>query len=659
MERTGPWAWFFLLYAVWGFCTLDDFGVHLDEITQRTIGMENNRFLSGRVGFEKVEQHKFFGPVWESVSYLAEQVVFTQPMRVKLLLRRALLWSFFIFGLWRLYLMGLRNAGWGMVKLIGLSSMVDFGLLYGTQKSRLRWGAMLPVLMVALWPRMFAEAHYNTKDALFFVLVLLVVDGLDKVWGGRIEIQASGDINSSQQSEEDAPRSKKGVDWGWMGVMGLLGVATTIRMGGVFVLGWAMLWPLLQGLNNRKAAEKSSTAVNAYSGFTLLSKNDWVWWISGWVAFAIGYIGSYPYLWFTGWDGFLEVIGFTFHNPWPNGALFFGSMEPSRWYLLGWMVTTLSGLILLPLILGGLFAIWRYIKEGFAWKWSTVNFLLILLLSYIVFVFVKMPVMYDAWRHSLFLLLPVVVISARCWVSIYEKLTPHIKWLELWVFVSAFTLVGSVIGIFCPDLFAFLAQQDDQAHNKTELYLESGQTHFNGLGQKLIKRYPMQIDYWQQTNYQALQWVGAQLPQDGSALVIGRGESLMLNTMLLPSSMQTRIHCTTPEFLDSSFTLETMNAIWPEVDAQLKLEKVSSLPIGQASEMQIPPIKKVYWIDFGDHLQQNVKGDGTPTNLNGNINMIGSSKSTQQKSIPSVKSWKLVQSFYRESLPLVNVYEGL
>ena len=45
--------------------TLDDFGVHLDEMTQRTIGMENNRFLSGRVGFDKVEEHKYFGPIWE------------------------------------------------------------------------------------------------------------------------------------------------------------------------------------------------------------------------------------------------------------------------------------------------------------------------------------------------------------------------------------------------------------------------------------------------------------------------------------------------------------------------------------------------------------------------------------------------------------------
>ena len=581
LERTGPWVWFFLFYAIWGFFTLDDYGVHLDEITQRTIGMENNRCLSGRVGFDKVEQHKFFGPIWESVSYLAEQVVFTEPMRVKLLLRRALLWSFFVFGLWRLYLLGLRNNGWGMVR-------------------QLRWGAMLPVLMVALWPRMFAEAHYNTKDALFFVLVLLVVDGLDNVWR----------------------REKKQWDWGWMGVMGLLGVATTIRMGGVFVLGWAILWPLLRCFMEKKVL-------------------DWDlirWMIWGGLAFVAGYVGSYPYLWFTGLSGIQEVIGFAFNNPWQNGALFFGSMEPSRWYLLGWMVTTLSGLILLPLLLGAVVSVIQWVKGRVTFALSTANFLLLLLLSYIVFAFIKMPVMYDAWRHSLFLLLPVVVLSTWCWVFVFEKLTPHIKWLKLWVFGTGIALVGGVVGIFIPDLFAFLSKQDNQTQNKTELYLESDQTYFNGLGQKLIKRYPMQIDYWHQTNYQALEWVGKQLPADASALVIGQGESLMLNAMLLPSSMQTRIHCITPEFLDSTVTLASINAIWPEVNQQLKRGKVSSLLNGGTSEMRIPPIKQVYWIEFGNQLQMGGK--------------------TEFPIMNGLVSWELVQAFYRESMPLVKVYQG-
>ena len=596
LERTGPWVWFFLFYAVWGFFTLDDFGVHLDEMTQRTIGMENNRFLSGRVGFDKVEQHKFFGPIWESVSYLAEQVVFTEPLRTKLLLRRALLWGFFVFGLWRLYLMGLRNNGWGMIGWGMVEKEGGMGSL-----SRLRWGAMLPVLMVGLWPRMFAEAHYNTKDALFFVLVLLVVDGLDRVWS----------------------RGMKRWDWGWFGVMGLLGVATTIRMGGVFVLGLAMVWPLAKAL--RHSSENIYDVVR--------------WLIWGAIAFAVGYIGSYPYLWFTGFDGLKQVLGFVFENPWPHGALFFGSMEPSRWYLLGWLITTLSGLILIPLLFGGSLLFIESLRGKRSFSFNTVNFLMSLLLLYLGFVMVKKPVMYDAWRHSLFLLLPVAVLSARGWVFVFEKLTPHFKWLKIWLFGTCFALVGGVVGIFIPDLFAFLSKEDDQAQNKTELYLESDQTHFNGLGKQLIQRYPMQIDYWHQTNYQALEWVGKQLPADGSALVIGKGESLMLNAMFLPSALQWRIHTVTPEFLDSTVTLASINALWPEVNAKLKeIPPKTSSNLAMSHE-RIPPIKQVYWIAFGDRLQLDGK--------------------TEYPIMNGVVAWELAQSFYREKLPLLRIYRAV
>ena len=599
LERTGPWVWFFLFYAVWGFFTLDDYGVHLDEITQRTIGMENNRFLSGRVGFDKVEQHKFFGPIWESMSYLAEQVVFTEPLRTKLLLRRAMLWTFFVFGLWRLYLLGLRNSGWGMVKLIGQSSTEDFGSKDVTQKSRLRWGAMLPVLMVSLWPRMFAEAHYNTKDALFFVLVLLVVDGLDRVWR----------------------REKQRWDWGWFGVMGLLGVATTIRMGGVFVLGWAMLWPLFGSFKEKQSL-------------------DWDlirWMIWGGVAFVAGYVGSYPYLWFTGLSGIQEVIGFAFNNPWQNGALFFGSMGPSRLYLLGWMVTTLSGLILLPLLMGAVVSLIQWGKGKVIFTLSTANFLLLLLISYIVFAFIKMPVMYDAWRHSLFLLLPVVVLSARGWVTLwFWALGSSLKQKAL----TFYTGIGLIQGVFfvVPDPFIALFDDFNRANEHTELGYESGQTYFNGLGHKLIKRYPMQVDYWHQTNYQALEWVGKQLPADASALVIGKGESLMLNAMLLPSALQWRIHTVTPEFLDSTVTLASINAIWPEVKAKLKeIPPKTSSNLAMSHE-RIPPIKQVYWIAFGDELQ--LKEPLEPT-------MYG------------VVSWELDQSFYRWKLPLLRIYRAV
>jgi uncharacterized membrane protein YjfL (UPF0719 family) len=391
-------------------------------------------------------------------------------------------------------------------------------------------------------------------------------------------------------------------------------------MGGVFVLGLAMVWPLAKAL--RHSSENIYDVVR--------------WLIWGAMAFAVGYIGSYPYLWFTGFDGLKQVLGFVFENPWPHGALFFGSMEPSRWYLLGWMITTLSGLILVPLLFGGSLLFIESLRGKRSFSFNTVNFLLSLLLLYLGFVMVKKPVMYDAWRHSLFLLLPVAVLATRGWVFVFEKLTPHIKWLKIWLFGTGFALVGGVVGIFIPDLFAFLSKEDDQAQNKTELYLESDQTYFNGLGKQLIQRYPMQIDYWHQTNYQALEWVGKQLPADGSALVIGKGESLMLNAMLLPSALQWRIHTIAPEFLDSTVTLGSINALWPEVNAKLKeIPPKTSSNLAMSHE-RIPPIKQVYWIDFGDRLQLK--------------------EPLEFPTMQGVVSWELVQSFYREKLPLLRIY---
>jgi hypothetical protein len=494
------------------------------------------------------------------------------------------LWSFFVFGLWRLYLMGLRNNGWGMIGWGMVEKEGGMGSL-----SRMRLGAMLPVLMVALWPRMFAEAHYNTKDALFFVLVLLVVDGLERVWS----------------------RGLKRWDWGWFGVMGLLGVATTIRMGGVFVLGLAMVWPLA------KAVKHSSE--------NLWTLSRWLLW--GVLAFAVGYIGSYPYLWFTGFDGLKQVLGFVFENPWPHGALFFGSMEPSRWYLPGWMITTLSGLILVPLLFGGSLLLIETLHGKRKFAFNTVNFLLMLLLLYLGFVMVKKPVMYDAWRHSLFLLLPVVVLSARGWITLwFWALHSSLKRKAL-TFLTGIGLIQDVFFVV-PDPFVYLQNATYTQMNRTDLGYESGQTYFNGLGKQLIKRYPMQIDYWHQTNYQALEWVGKQLSADASALVIGKGESLMLNAMLLPSALQMKIHTVTPEFLDSTVTLASINALWPEVNAKLK-----------AGQTPVMPIKQVYWIDFGDQLQLGAKAEYP--------NMSG------------VVSWELDQAFYREKLILMRIYRAV
>ena len=101
----------------------------------------------------------------------------------------------------------------------------------------------------------------------------------------------------------------------------------------------------------------------------------------------------------------------------------------------------------------------------------------------------------------------------------------------------------------------------------------------------------------------------------------------MLNAMLLPRALQMKIHTITPEFLDSTVTLASMNAIWPEVNSKLK-----------AGQTPMTPIKRVYWIAFGDQLQLK--------------------EPLEYPTLHGVVSWELDQEFYREKLPLLQIYRA-
>ena len=113
----------------------------------------------------------------------------------------------------------------------------------------------------------------------------------------------------------------------------------------------------------------------------------------------------------------------------------------------------------------------------------------------------------------------------------------------------------------------------------------------------------------------------------------------MLNAMLLPSALQMKIHTITPEFLDSTVTLASINAVWPEVNAKLKeIPPKTSSNLAMSNE-RIPPIKRVYWIAFGDQLQLK--------------------EPLEFPTLHGVVSWELDQEFYREKLPLLQIYRAV
>ncbi|MBU6325224.1 MAG: hypothetical protein KJS92_07025, partial [Bacteroidetes bacterium] len=63
----GPARIAFIIFILVGLWIFPDFGVPLDELTQRGIGIVNNQFISrGDMG---VLEHRFYGPIFETCSF--------------------------------------------------------------------------------------------------------------------------------------------------------------------------------------------------------------------------------------------------------------------------------------------------------------------------------------------------------------------------------------------------------------------------------------------------------------------------------------------------------------------------------------------------------------------------------------------------------------
>lgn len=329
-QKTGFFAWFFVLYAVAGFATLDTFGVHYDEITQRTIGFENIRFVSGRES--ELEKHRFFGPLFESAAHLAEQIVPQADIRTALLIRRALLFALFLIAVYGVYCIG----------------RVLFENIAIQQA--------LPVLF-ATWPRLFAEAHYNSKDVFFLILCVFAYWAALKLLRGEFSI------------------------WPFV----LAGLAMSIRLSGVFI--WFSLLPLLYNKDRgwmrffqRAVLSVLIVIVSCYAVF--------------------------PALWLHPAEGFIDLFVYSSKNPWPSETIVAGINcrpgEVTRFYTLLWIGFTVPiGYILLSI---------RGLAMRLEGLWLSLAILLLLPLQYTV---ITAPTFYNGWRHMYFLYFPLLLFAIR------------------------------------------------------------------------------------------------------------------------------------------------------------------------------------------------------------------------------------------------------
>ena len=166
-----------------------------------------------------------------------------------------------------------------------------------------------------------------------------------------------------------------------------------------------------------------------------------LWFIPiGTVSLLVLYI-TWPYLWDAPIARFIEVLTLMSHNPTSLKVLFYGNFYrafelPLR-YLPVLLGITLTEPTWILFGMGLIIALFRWIRKGRAWSdLGIVLFYFVLLISYVLLI---RPPMYDGYRHFLFILPPVFIVTGFAFEQIFEWM--RAKWLRA-LFLFAILAIG-------------------------------------------------------------------------------------------------------------------------------------------------------------------------------------------------------------------------
>ena len=134
------------LFLCAGLAVLDDYGVTIDEPTQRSGALRNLDWLTGNVDLA-LDHNKFYGTAFEVPLALVERVFDVEGIRGVYLSRHLIAHLFFLTGGLFAYLLTFRLFG---ARLLALSAMALF----------------------LLHPRLYAHSFFNSKDIPFLVMFM-------------------------------------------------------------------------------------------------------------------------------------------------------------------------------------------------------------------------------------------------------------------------------------------------------------------------------------------------------------------------------------------------------------------------------------------------------------------------------------------------------
>ena len=342
---------FLVFYLLIGLGTIKEYGLPIDDFTQYVIGKVNYEYLIGHRTNEEIDvDMRYYGPAFETLCYAIDCEFDAEPQPTqKWGMRHGLVFLFFTIALGMLY----------------LSAKMIF------RNKKVAWVLML---FLALYPRVFADAHYNSKDTLFLSLVTIALYPLFMGFFSR--------------------------KWFHFSISGLVfGLAATIRLSAFFIIPSfvciLILFYVLKPIKHSK--------IIGMVGFFICS------WL-------LSYYTFFPALWKHPISEFLILVKRMQEFPWPNSTLIAGRwVGPGNtvwWYLPVWFAITT------PLVYSLLWGIshvlalssLKKIKTDLNESYMCLIFIGIWFYGTIFYVMLTKPNLYDSWRQFQYLVVPFIML---------------------------------------------------------------------------------------------------------------------------------------------------------------------------------------------------------------------------------------------------------
>lgn len=343
---------FLLIYLLTGFATIKQYGLPIDDFTQYVIGQVNYEYLVGERQNEAIEEGmRYYGPAFETICYAIDCEFDEEPQPTqKWGMRHGLLFLIFTIALGFLFYLVRK--------------------LY--QDEKIAW---IILLMLAFYPRIFADAHYNSKDTLFLSLITIALYPL---------LLALQELKKRH--------------FILAGIV--FGLAATIRVSAFFVIP-SVIFVLLFSLRHAtKSWRKSLLGFSCFVGFWCFS-----------------YYLFFPAVWKHPIAEFITLIKRMQEFPWPNETLIAGQwVGPNNtvwWYLPLWFVITMP-VTYLVLFLGNLIPVFASLKRKLDFvdfRTKFLAFLAIWFFSTLLFVMFTKPNLYDSWRQFQYIIVPFLILT--------------------------------------------------------------------------------------------------------------------------------------------------------------------------------------------------------------------------------------------------------